>query len=100
MCNYKENDNQMIIFASDNCLKALVQSSRWHADGTFKCAVMDFQQVYIIHGLYRGHMIPFVYVLLTTKLEKWYKNSFKSSKMRLGVQYDDFMTDFVDKLKA
>jgi hypothetical protein len=58
LCNYKENDNQMIIFASDNCLKALAESSRWHANGTFKCAVKDFQQVYIIHGLYRGHMIP------------------------------------------
>jgi hypothetical protein len=47
LCHLKEQGEQMIIFCSDTCLKTLADSSRWHADGTFKSAVSGFHLVYI-----------------------------------------------------
>jgi hypothetical protein len=50
----KNSDERIIIFASNNGLKTLARSQRWHSDGTFRSAPTLFTQNYIIHGLFKG----------------------------------------------
>ena len=40
------------------------------ADGTFKCCLTYFQQLYTIHGFKNGHYIPLVFCLLSSKVRR------------------------------
>jgi hypothetical protein len=65
------NDEHVLMFCSDVGLKVLAESKRWHADSTFDTAVQfekdKFQQFYLIHGMYKGHLLPCAFALLTNK---------------------------------
>ena len=41
-------------------------------DGTFKSVPRLFSQLYTIHGLYRGHVVPLVFCLLDSKTRATY----------------------------
>ena len=75
--NNNGKDEHVLIFCSDIGLKVLAESKRWHSDGTFDTAVQfkedKFQQFYLIHGLYKGHMIPCAFSLLTNKSTATYR---------------------------
>jgi hypothetical protein len=42
-------------------------------DGTFKCCLKFFEQLYTIHGHSNGHYIPLVFALLVSKSEDTYR---------------------------
>ncbi len=83
LSHQKEGDEQIIIFSSNTWLRAPAESTRWHADRMFRATVSDFQQVYIVHALHEGHMIPCIYALLTNKTEKRTKNLYTNWKKLL-----------------
>jgi hypothetical protein len=69
-----QEKREMFLFCSDIGLTVLAGSKRWHADGTFTCPPPGFEQLYLLHGLYKSIMIPAGFILLTGKREALYKN--------------------------
>ena len=64
------------MFASDWSIQFLSSCSEWHSDGTFKCRLLLFSQVYILFG-FNNLMIPCVYCLTTKKDENVYIKIFQ-----------------------
>ena len=65
--------------SSVECTKALGLSNFWVIDRTFSTLPSLLKQFYSIHGqvkTYRRHILPLVYILLTGKTEKIYKELF------------------------
>ena len=60
-------DDRIIIFSSDEQINILQSTHHLLADGTFKVAPEMFYQLYIIHAIYRDHVIPVMYALLRRK---------------------------------
>jgi hypothetical protein len=97
------NDEHVLIFCSDVGLKILAESKRWHADGTFDTAVHfekdKFKQFYLIHGMYKGHMLPCAFALLTNKTITTYRcliSELKdgAAKIKLTLNPKILMIDF------
>ena len=57
----------MLIFASDEQVDILQDTEDFLIDGTFKVVPEIFYQLFIIHGIFRDHVIPLVYALLRRK---------------------------------
>jgi hypothetical protein len=60
-------DDRILIYASPEQLHVLQTAKDFLADGTFKVVPEIFYQLFIIHALYRHHVIPVVYALLRRK---------------------------------
>ena len=63
-----EGEDRILIYASPEQLKVLQESKDFLVDGTFKVVPEVFYQLYIIHALYRDHVVPVVYALLRKKM--------------------------------
>ena len=50
--------NRIIIFATDECLDLHKQSDHWFADGTFSVSPAIFFQVYTVHAICNGKVVP------------------------------------------
>ncbi|CAF3026468.1 unnamed protein product [Rotaria sp. Silwood2] len=76
---YDNNDhhNRLLIFASKEQLDILNGCESWHCDGTFAVAPKLFEQMYSIHGLFRGKTLPLVYALLPNKNQGTYEEYFR-----------------------
>ena len=59
-----------------NNLEVLVKCQHWFADATFKSAPRLFRQLFVIHGLWNGIVLPLVYVLMSSKTEEQYDKLF------------------------
>jgi hypothetical protein len=70
------DDNRLIIFASQMCLRLLAGSDNWFCDGTFKVCPDVFYQLYTIHALVNGRVFPCVYGLLPNKTQNTYSRFF------------------------
>lgn len=73
-------DNRIIVFASDLMLDELERNDVWMLDGTFKVSPSLFLQLYTIHvviGGHSGHVFPCVYALLPDKSTATYKRLFE-----------------------
>lgn len=68
-----DGENAMLIFTTAAMLQLLVDNDTWMADGTFKVAPAIFYQVYTIHVVLRGNVVPVVYVLLKRKTADMYQ---------------------------
>ena len=68
--------NDTLIFTGKTNLQFLSQCKTIYVDGTFKSCPKPFTQVYSIHGLYGGYVVPLVYALLTDKSATTYYNIF------------------------
>ena len=92
-------DEVMVIFCSDIGLAILAKCERWHSDGTYDSAVPGFSQLYIIHGWYKGYMLPCAFILLTNKRETTYRRMLAELKeaalgLRLELRPKKVVTDF------
>ena len=68
-------------------------------DGTFKAAPRVFTQLYTIHAVYRDHVVPVVYCLLSNKTRATYHRVFdilKGAMATLGLVLnpETTMSDF------
>lgn len=55
------------MFSTSENLDKLVTTPEIYADGTFSSDPLLFYQVYTIHGIFDGYVIPLVFCLLTNK---------------------------------
>lgn len=65
-------DSRILIYASPEQLRILQTSVDFLVDGTFKVVPEVFYQLYIIHAVYRGHVVPVIYALLRKKNAETY----------------------------
>ena len=59
--------DRILIFASPEQLHILQTAEDFLVDGTFKAVPEIFYQLFIIHVVYRRHIVPVVYALLRRK---------------------------------
>ena len=73
--NQDSPGGRILIFASDEGLKTLKESTKWHGDGTFATSTKWFYQVYPIFASVEGskHLVPCMFCLLPDKTEETYK---------------------------
>jgi hypothetical protein len=60
-------DDRILIFASPEQLRVLQTAEHFLVDGTLKVAPEIFRQVFIIHAIYREHVVPVFYSSLRRK---------------------------------
>ena len=75
-------DDQMIIFSTDEDLQKLSEADQVFMDGTFKVAPALFMQLFSLHIIFRGFFLPLVYALLQSKSSETYYSLFEILKER------------------
>lgn len=60
-------EDRILIFAIDEQFDILQDTEDFLVDGTFKVVPEIFYQLFIIHGVFRDHVIPLIYALLRRK---------------------------------
>lgn len=59
--------NRIIVFGTKANLEHLANNPHWYADGTFDTAPVLFKQVFTLHVIIGGYIVPMVYALLPDK---------------------------------
>ncbi|XP_015118115.1 uncharacterized protein LOC107041851 [Diachasma alloeum] len=67
-----KNENRILIFFTEYNLNTLASCDTWLPDGTFQVSPLNFQQLYTIHGLKDGKVLPLVYMMCKKKSKKTY----------------------------
>jgi len=62
----------MLVFSSDADLRLLATCNIIHIDGTFKVCPPQYSQMFTIHGVVDGLVVPLVYALLPDKCRSTY----------------------------
>ncbi|KAL7073815.1 hypothetical protein ACQ4LE_007209 [Meloidogyne hapla] len=65
--------NRTIVYASNLNIKRLSNCDTWLVDGNFEMNSDVFYKPWIIYGLFKNHLIPFIYCLLPNKNEEIYQ---------------------------
>ncbi len=87
--------NRLIMFGTDQALNLLRQSDHWFGDGTFSVSPAIFYQVYTIHSMCNGKVVPCVFSLLPNKTEATYDRLFTEIRNNMnGHAPTDMMFDF------
>ena len=68
-----QDESRILIFATQACLNQLQNSAHWFIDGTFKTVPSLYTQLYTIHCLTSGQIVPCIYALLPDKREATYR---------------------------
>ena len=69
--------SRTFIYATNGGIDMLACSSQWFGDGTFKlCPQQIFSQIYTIHALVNGEVLPCAFALLPSKIEIVYEQFF------------------------
>ena len=71
---------EMLVFSTENNLTVLASCKHYFMDGTFKTMPVIFDQLYTIHGMKNGYVIPLVYALLPNKRQETYSNFLRTVK--------------------
>ncbi|KAB0803766.1 hypothetical protein PPYR_00736 [Photinus pyralis] len=72
--------NRILMFGTRQNLHLLFRSEEWFADGTFSSAPALFQQLYTIHVVHGGLVIPALYALLPNKTKATYQRMLQHIK--------------------
>jgi len=88
-------DDRILLFSTEKSLNVLRHSDHWFSDGTFSSCPNLFGQLYTIHAVYSGEIIPLAYVLLPDKKEVTYNKMFQALKsLKFDLCPKSFTTDF------
>ena len=83
------------MFGTMSNLNLLQLHDHWFIDGTFKVSPNVFYQVFTIHALIDGSAYPFIYVLLSDKLEEIYLRVLRKLKeMQPTLNPSSIMADY------
>lgn len=83
------------MFSTNENLDRLVSTPEIYADGTFSSAPLLFYQVYTIHGIFDGFVVPLVFCLLTNKKKSTYSKVLsKLKELRPNLRPRSVMIDF------
>ena len=90
------DNDRILIFGAPDELQLLRDSPHWFCDGTFKVSPGIFFQVYTIHAMVNGQVIPCIYALLPNKTEVQYNRLFRhvSDALNRENHPEDILTDF------
>ena len=66
------DSNRILIFGTNRTVQLLIEYRHWFVDGTFKIVPELFFQLYSLHALVLGDVIPCLYALLPNKTEATY----------------------------
>lgn len=64
--------DRLLIFSTIRNMKLLANSKDIHADGTFKSSPQHFEQMFSIHSIVNGNLLPLVYVISFKKSSNIY----------------------------
>ena len=70
----------IIIIGTEAGFRLLAKSTVWYGDGTLSIAPVHFYQLYTIHGIVLGQLLPLVYCLMTKKSKSTYELLFETFK--------------------
>ena len=92
-------EERILIFATEANLIHLAEGSRWYMDGTFYASPGNFFQLYSIHSVVNGCMMPLVYGLLPNKTQATYTRFFSlltenAAALNIDIQPTEVMMDF------
>ena len=88
----EDGDNRMLIYATDENLNMLQMSETWCAVGTFKVVPQLFFQLYTVHALRNGYLIPCAYGLLPNKQKKHVPPFFPTAvQLQTGSESDQYL---------
>ena len=91
----KEDEDRMLLFATERGLENLREYKTWACDGTFKSANENWYQLFSVHGvLHKSRSAPCGYVLLPNKKETTYIDLFKCLDTMLGTKPTEVLCDF------
>ena len=82
-CNFlgDEYGNQgIIILGSEERLERMTRATDWFADGMFGEVPECIGQLYSIHAIMKGAIIPCIYLLLPNKMQKTYERALQKLK--------------------
>ena len=79
----QNNNRGMLIFATDEDIRALSRCDEIFLDGTFKTSPFPYTQFYTIHGTFMDHTLMFASGLFTNKDELTYTYSLSEIKQRI-----------------
>ncbi|KAL4131907.1 hypothetical protein QTP88_009141 [Uroleucon formosanum] len=68
-----EETEPIIVFATNNCLRYLTETSTWYIDGNFSMTLLIFQQLYMIRVNINSVFITAAFILLKNKTETSYQ---------------------------
>ena len=74
LTNFFVGQDRILIFASDEQVDIIQDTEDFLVDGTFKVVPEIFYQLFIVHGVFRDHVVPLVYALLRRKNAETYQN--------------------------
>ena len=76
------SNNRILLFTTVANVRHLKESFFWIMDGTFKIVSTIFRQLYTIHECVGGNensqIMPFVYALMLSKSEEYYRKLFQN----------------------
>lgn len=75
-----DDKNRVIVFTTEKNLSLLNDYCDWYADGTFDISPTFFKQIYSLHIIKNGTLIPCVYAMLPNKKQTTYNKMFKMVK--------------------
>ncbi|CAF1631582.1 unnamed protein product, partial [Didymodactylos carnosus] len=98
-------NERILIFATDEQLQLLFNSTQIFTDGTFDSCPPFFYQLYVIHGIEFGRQFPCVFALLPRRKRNTYVKLFRyitDNAIRLNTVFNPtrIMSDFESGLKA
>ena len=77
-------EDKLLVFATLESLQILSESEKLFMDGTFYTSPPLFQQIYTIHGYFKGQVMPLVYALLPNKTHETYKRLLTGIKNKIN----------------
>lgn len=77
-----EDENRIVILATEGNIQKLCSSRSVWCDATFKCSPRLFNQLYTMHGLVFGHVFPLLFALTVRKTESTYRIILQAIKRR------------------
>ena len=72
----EDGEDRFLVFATHDAMEKLVLAEKWLADGTFKTVPKLFSQLYSIHAVIDGQVLPCVFALLPNKAQATYERMF------------------------
>ena len=88
----------MFIFATNDWIDMLANSSQWFGDDAFKLCPQIFSQIYTIHALVNHEVLPCVFAFLPSKTEIVYEQFFtkvcNAARNNNGNDPDEFLVNF------
>jgi hypothetical protein len=90
---------RFLMFSTEMDCSRLANCSTWMADGTFRSAPSMFLQLWVVHGIYHGRVLPFCFFLLPDKRQETYDRAVtllldQIDTVQPGKRPTNFLMDF------